>query len=81
MHVINEEMSRKVHMVLQEQHGDEKMRGGQPEGVRARNVIIKPGLRVTRFNFAQPSHTDPDIGGQLPLGYAMAPATFFNTAT
>jgi hypothetical protein len=81
MHVINEEVSRKVHMMLQEQHGDEKMRGRQPKGVSARNVIIEPGLRVTRFNLAQPTHADPDIGGQLPLGYAMAPAAFFNTAT
>ncbi len=74
-------MAWKVHMMLQKQHGNEEMRRRKAKGVRAGDMIVETGLRVARFDFAQPAHADPDIGGKLLLGYTMAPAPFFNAAT
>ena len=54
-------MAGKVHVMLQKHHGDEEMRRRQSEGMGAGDMIIETGLRVARFDFPEPPHTDPDI--------------------
>jgi hypothetical protein len=81
MHVLIENLSWKVHLMLQKQHWQEEMRCRQSKTVRAPQMVVKPGLGASRFDFPKPAFTHPNLGRQLLLRHALVPPPFLDTAT
>ncbi|MFD1103801.1 hypothetical protein [Sphingobium olei] len=79
-HIAMKNLSRKLHVMLQKQHGEEKMRCGEAKAMRAAHMVVDAGLGAARLDFPEPAHAHPHKRGQFFLRHALEFAPFLDTA-